>query len=75
MTEVALVELTVSMEELPAAIVVGLAPIFTVGVAGGVLKLPPPPQPANARRTGNINAIARDEEIQLRDRWAHAFIA
>jgi hypothetical protein len=74
-TALAFVAATVNMEELPALIEAGLAAMLTVGIAVEVelLKLAPP-HPANTRKSGNRNTIANGEEIQLRDRWAHAFI-
>jgi hypothetical protein len=64
------------MDELPAVIEAGLAAMLTVGVAVAVAVLLKwaPPHPLNSRRNGNINAIAKGEEILLRDRWAHVFI-
>jgi hypothetical protein len=64
------------MDELPAVIEAGLAAMLTVGVVDAVdvlLKLAPP-HPVNTRRSGNINTIAKGEEILLRDQWAHVFI-
>jgi hypothetical protein len=64
------------MEELPALIEAGLAAMLTVGIAVEVEPLnEEPPHPANTTRSGNRNTNANGEEIQLRDRWAHAFIA
>jgi hypothetical protein len=64
------------MDELPAVIEAGLAAMLTVGVdvVVGVLLKWAPPHPVNTRRSGNMNTIAKGEEILLRDRWAHAFI-
>ena len=73
-TAVALLAATVNMDELPAVIEAGLAAMLTVGVAVDVpLKLAPP-HPVNTRRSGNMNTIAKGEEILLRNRWAHVFI-
>ncbi len=64
------------MEELPALIEAGLAAMLTVGIAVEVELLnEAPPHPVNTRKSGYTTANANGEEIQLRDRWAHAFIA
>jgi hypothetical protein len=65
---VALVALTVKVDELPALIDAGLAPMLTVGA--GDLEEPaamelPPPQPLKSR--GNMRPEAIEEEIQLID--------
>ncbi len=75
-TAVALAAVTVKVDELPAAIEVGLAVMLTVGVAVavGVLLKWAPPHPVNTRRSGNMNTIAKGEEILLRNWWAHVFI-
>jgi hypothetical protein len=63
------------MEELPALIEAGLAAMLTVGIAVEVEPLnEAPPHPVNTSKSGNRNTNANGEEIQLRDRWAHAFM-
>jgi hypothetical protein len=64
------------MEELPALIEAGLAAMFTVGIAGDEEPLnEAPPHPLKTSKSGNRNTNANGEEMQRRDRWAHAFIA
>jgi hypothetical protein len=64
------------MEELPAVIEAGLAAMLTVGITGEEEPLnEEPPHPLKTSKSGNRNTNAKGEEIQLRDRWAHAFIA
>lgn len=64
------------MEELPALIEAGLAAMLTVGIAvEEELLNEAPPHPVKTSKSGNRNTNANGEEIQLRDRWAHEFIA
>jgi hypothetical protein len=66
----------VNMEELPALIEAGLAAMLTVGIVVEVELLnEAPPHPVNTSKSGKRNTNAKGEEIQLRDQWAHAFIA
>jgi hypothetical protein len=73
-TAVAFVAATVNMDELPDVIEAGLAAMFTVGIAVDVLLKLAPPHPVKTRRSGNMNTIAKGEEILLINRWAHVFI-
>jgi hypothetical protein len=64
------------MEELPVLIEPGLAAMLTVGIAGEEELLNvAPPHPVKTSKNGNSNTKANGEEMQLRDRWAHDFIA
>ncbi len=74
--DVAFVAVTVSVEELPAAIEAGLAPMVTVGIAGGGAAVEwPDPQAVTSKSRGRMNSISRDEAILLREPTAQIFIA
>ena len=64
LTLVALVAVTVSVEDWPAPTDVGLAAIVTVGAAGGVGVLLPPPQPVRKAARDNANTITLAERIE-----------
>ena len=59
----ALVAVTVNLEELPAVMEAGLALTVTVGAGGVVLLVWPAVHPASTSRTGSINTIAKGEEL------------
>ena len=71
-TVVALVAATVNVDDAPAAIVVGLAEIVTVGDVGDVVPAPTVPHPVITRSNDNI--IARGIRIVRSGRETRSFI-
>jgi hypothetical protein len=61
---VALVAVTVRVEEAPAATVVGLATMVTVGVVVGVVPALTVPQPVTSRNKEQVIAIAISDSIE-----------
>jgi hypothetical protein len=74
LTVVALAAAIVNVDEAPSAMDSGLAPTVTVGVAGGGVFEPPPPQPVkNAgsetiSRRVNARTKAKYEELQMNEK-------
>jgi ketopantoate hydroxymethyltransferase len=61
---VALVAVTVRVEEAPAATVVGLAAMVTVGDVVGAVPAPTVPQPVTSRNKEQVMAIAKSDSIE-----------
>lgn len=74
--DVALLAVTVSVDELPAVIEDGLAAMVTVGAAGeGAAVEWPDPQPVESKHRGRINKTSRHEVALLIEPTAQIFIA
>ena len=63
-TVVALVAVTVRVEGVPAATVVGLAAMVTVGDVVGAVPAPTVPQPVTSRNKEQVIAIAISDSIE-----------
>ena len=61
---VAFAAVTVRVEEPPAATVVGLAAMVTVGEVAGVVPAPTVPQPVTSRNKEQVMAIAISDSIE-----------